>query len=140
MCPTILSTAAIEILRIRLDDKTDSDVHRQIRMLKYELDKAKVAANEAKEETKEAREEANRLRTELEEEKGRKGRTRSRGRRSIIRDSPSPTLPPKSPSSKKKDYMEKEVTRMVINLIIGDQTSQADTIEMDMEVDAHIRQ
>lgn len=84
----VLSTATVEVLRTRADDKLDklgADVSRQIRTLGKELEKARREAKESQEEMK-------RMRLELEEMK----RTKERmGRARVIRDSPSPEPKPR---------------------------------------------
>lgn len=75
----VLSTAALEVLRTWADNKSNSDVPRQIRALKEELEKTKEAM--------EAKEEAEKLRKKLEVIKVRKkrpGRTAHSGSKSIL--------------------------------------------------------
>lgn len=69
----MLSSAAIEVLRLRADSKVDPDTRRQIRSLKEELE-------QAKKKNKETKERMDRLRRELDELKASKTQEKIRYR------------------------------------------------------------
>lgn len=98
----VLSSAAIEVLKLRADSKMDPDTARQLRSLKKELE-------QAKRENKETKKKMDQLRKEPEELKA---SNTQRGRRvAVIRDSPTPEPPCEKGteevlSPKGDDYMD----------------------------------